>query len=125
MASECWTWYSEPGKLHSVEVLMADQAVATPLPLIAPEVQAFAAQRGVSRYLAAAVDLARQAFPAAALSVSLGEDAEDEAHRYVALDVEVGGMSAAELLAAQRAWSAGLSGVCPSHDAVYFVLGWR
>jgi hypothetical protein len=57
--------------------------------------------------------------------VSLGQDAEDETHRYIALDVEVGGRAAEELLAGQRTWSAGLGRVCPSHFAVYFVLGWR
>jgi hypothetical protein len=79
----------------------------------------------VSRYLAAVIELARQAFPSSALSVSLGEDAEDETHRYIALDVEVNGLKAEELLAGQQVWSAGLSGACPSRHAVYFVLGWR
>jgi hypothetical protein len=104
---------------------MADQAVALPLPVIPPEVLAFATERGVSRYLPAAINLARQGFPSSALVVSLGEDAEDETHQYIALDVEVGGRSTEELLAGQRTWSAGLSEVCPSRHAVYFVLGWR
>jgi hypothetical protein len=104
---------------------MADQAVALPLPVIPPEVLAFAAERGVSRYLPAAINLARQAFPSSALVVSLREDAEDATHPYIALDIEVGGMSTEELLAGQRTWSAGVSEVCLSRHAVYFVLGWR
>jgi hypothetical protein len=104
---------------------MADQAVALPLPVIPPEVQVFATERGVHHYLPAAIHLARQAFPSAALVVSLGEDVEDETHRYIALDVEIGGMNTEQLLAAQRTWSAGLSQVCPSRHAVHFVLGWR
>jgi hypothetical protein len=104
---------------------MADQAVALPLPVIPPDVLAFATERGVSRYLPAVINLARQAFLASALVVSLGEDAEDETHRYIALDVEVGGLSIEEILAAQRTWSAGITTVCPSRHAVYFVLGWR
>lgn len=104
---------------------MADHAVVLPLPIIPPEVVAFAAERSVNRYLPAVVDLARQVFPSSALVVSLARDAEDETHQYVALDVEVGGMSAEELLAAQRRWSAGISKVCPSRYAVYFVLAWR
>jgi hypothetical protein len=104
---------------------MADQAVALPLPIIPPEVLAFATERGVSRYLPAAVNIARQAFPSAALVVSLGEDAEDETHQYIALDVAVGGMSTEAILAAQHIWSAGLSQICPSRHAVSFVLGWR
>jgi hypothetical protein len=104
---------------------MADQAVALPLPVIPPEVLAFATERGVSHYRPAAINLVRQAFPASALVVSLGQDAEDDTHQYIALDVEVGGMSSEELLAAQRTWSAGITGVCPARYVVYFVLGWR
>ena len=104
---------------------MNDSHVSVSGPPIPPEVQEFAAAMGVSRYLNAVIDLARQAFPSSALCVSLGQDAEDESHQYIALDVEVGGRAAEELLAGQRAWSAGVRRVCPSRDAVYFVLGWR
>jgi hypothetical protein len=104
---------------------MADQAVALPFPVIPPEVTAFATERSVSRYLPAVINLARQAFPSSALIVSLGEDAEEQNHQYIALDVNVSGMSTEELLAAQSNWSAGLSQVCPSRYAVYFVLAWQ
>jgi hypothetical protein len=93
--------------------------------IIPPEVQEFAAANGVSAYLTAVIDLARQAFPSSALCVSIGQDAEDETHRYIAPDVEVGGLTTEELLAGQRFWSAGLPRVCPSRKAVHFVLGWR
>src|SRR5438067_6487716 len=93
--------------------------------VISSEVEEFADDKGVTCYLNAVIDLARQAFPSSALCVSLGEDAEDERHQYIALDVEVGGQATEELLAGQRTWSAGLSRVCPSRHAVYFVLGWR
>ena len=104
---------------------MTSSAVALSSPTVPPEVQTFAAEKGVSRYLAGVIDLARQAFPASALQVCLGQDAEDETHQYIAIDVEVRGKQAEELLAGQRTWSAGVSRVCPSHHAVYFVLGWR
>jgi hypothetical protein len=94
-------------------------------PAIPPEVQEFAVAKGVSPYLNAVIDLARQAFPASALCVALGQDAEDETHQYIALDVEAGGQTTDELLAGQRVWSAGISRVCPSRHAVYFVLGWQ
>ena len=89
------------------------------------EIHDFAYQQELMSYLVAVIDLARQAFPSAALWVSLGQDTEDESHRYIALDVELRDRTAAELVAGQRIWSAGLSSVCPSHHAVYFVLGWR
>ena len=104
---------------------MKDSLVALSVPAIPPEVQEFAVEKGVSPYLNAVIDLARQAFPSSALCVSLGQDAEDETHRYIALDVEAGGQATQELLAGQRIWSAGISRICPSRHAVYFVLGWR
>jgi hypothetical protein len=101
-------------------------ALATaPRPAIPLEVEEFAADKGVNRYLGAAIDLARRAFPASALRVSLGQDAEDESHRYIALDVEIAGSTAEELLAGQHVWSDGLGRVCPSRHAVYFVMGWQ
>ena len=63
---------------------MPDQAVALPFPVIPPEVLAFATERGVGRYLPAAISLVRQAFPSSTLVVSLGEDAEDQTHQYIA-----------------------------------------
>jgi hypothetical protein len=104
---------------------MNDLLLSVPRPAIPPEVQEFAGAKGISRYLSAVIDLTRQAFPTSALGVSLGQDAEDDRHQYIALDVEVGGLSAEELLAAQRNWSAGIGRVCPSRHAVYFVLSWR
>ena len=104
---------------------MNDSLVASPPPVIPDDVQEFAAEKGVNRYLNAMIGLARQAFPSSSLSASLGQDAEDEAHQYIAFDVEVGGLTAEELMTGQRAWSAGISPVCPSRHAVYFVLGWR
>jgi hypothetical protein len=104
---------------------MNDPLVTSSRPAIPPEVQDFAVDKGVSRYLNAMIDLARQAFPLSALCVSLGQDAEDERHQYIALDVEVGGQATEELLDGQRIWSEGVTTVCPSRHAVYFVLGWR
>jgi hypothetical protein len=104
---------------------MNDTLVTLSWPAIPPEVEQFATEKGVSPYLKAVIDLARQAFPSSALCVSLGQDAEDEKHQYIALDVEVGGQATEELLAGQQIWSAGIRRVCPSRHAVYFVLGWR
>ena len=94
-------------------------------PALPPEVQEFAVEKGIDGYLDGVIGLARKAFPSSALCVSLGQDAEDEMHQYIALDVEVGSQATEELLAGQRIWSAGISRVCSSRHAVYFVLGWR
>ena len=92
-------------------------------PAVPPEDQTFAAGKGISRYLGAVIDLARQALPSSGLCVSPGQDAEDEARQYIALDVGTGGRPVAELLAGQRIWSGGIGGVCPPRQAVYFVMG--
>ncbi len=94
-------------------------------PAIPPEVQEFAAEKDVSHYLEAMIELARQAFPSTHLEVSLGQDAEDETHLYIAIDVEAASKATEELLAGQRIWSAGVACICPSRYAVNFVLGWR
>ena len=103
---------------------MTAAAISLP-PAIPPEVRAFATEKGVAPHLPAVVALAQRAFPSSALTVTLGQDAEDESHRYIALDVEVGGLDPEELLARQQVWSAGILQVCPAPGAVYFVLGWR
>src|SRR5262249_35137619 len=119
------TCYTAGALLPFAEALMNDSLATLFWPAIPPEVREFAAQKGVGRYLDAVIDLVRQAFPSSALCVTVGQDAEDEQHRYIALDVEVGGQETEELLAGQRIWSAGIGRVCPSRDAVSFVLCWR
>lgn len=104
---------------------MNEMLTAPPGPTVPREVRAFTAEKGVDRYLGAVIELARRAFPASGLAVSLGQDAEDETHQYIALDVEAGELAADALLAGQRVWSEGISSVCPSRHAVDFVLGWR
>ena len=94
-------------------------------PVVPPEVREFAAEKGIDRYLGAVAELARRAFPSSDFAVSLGQDAEDETHQYIALDIEAGDRTAEELLAGQRVWSRGLGHACPPRLAVYFVLGWR
>jgi hypothetical protein len=91
-------------------------------PAIPPEVQKFAVEKGIAGYLTCAIELARRAFPSAALVVSLGQDAEDAEHRYIAIDAEVGDTATEELVTGQRIWSDGLGRVCPLPQAVFFVL---
>jgi hypothetical protein len=104
---------------------MEGPLVTVSRPVIPREVQEWAFERGSDRYLHAVIDLARQAFPSSALCVSLGEDAEDQTHRYIALDIEAGDLTTEELLAGQRFWSEGIGRICPARHAVHFVLGWR
>lgn len=102
-----------------------DRNLAPPFPAVASNVSAFAAERGISEVLPAIVDMTRDVFADRSLTISLGRDADEEPHRYIALDVAVSDMEVDELLEAQRAWSAGLLARCTSPQAVYFVLGWQ
>lgn len=104
---------------------MNDTLATLHQPTIPPDVQEFAVEKEASHYLNAAIELARRAFGSSAIHVSLGEDAEDERHHYIALDVDVSGKTVEELLTGQRIWSSGISRYCPSSHAVYFVLGWQ
>jgi hypothetical protein len=104
---------------------MVNDLLTMPVPAVPPEVVAFAVQQGITQYLPAVLDLTRRTFVSCPLVVSVGHDAEDDSHRYVALDVEVRALNVEQLLAAQMAWSAGIFDVCPSRYAVHFVLGWQ
>ncbi|MBI3822631.1 MAG: hypothetical protein HY289_08125 [Planctomycetes bacterium] len=106
-----------------VEVL--DAQVNAAVSGVPPEVMEFAKAKGVGGHLDAVIDLAHRAFPATVLHLSLAQDAEDETHQYIALDVDAGGLASEDLLTGQRTGSVGLSRVCPPPCAVYFVLGWR
>ena len=104
---------------------MNGSLAAIPRPAIPPEVRDFAVSQGVGNYLEPVIAVAQQAFPNARMFVSLGQDAEDDSHRYVAIDIDTSGYGSDELLAGQRAWSAGVARVCSSQAAIHFVLGWR
>jgi hypothetical protein len=94
-------------------------------PVVPRDAEEFAMAMGVHPFLKAVMELTEQLFHSSTLSVSLGQDAEDERHRYIALDIDVAARTAEELLALQHQWTAGLARLCPPHAAVYFVLGWR
>jgi hypothetical protein len=111
--------------MHVEEMLMIGSLATLSAPAIPPEVQRFAAAKEIGQYLNAVIGLSHEAFPSSALRVSLGQDVEDETHQYIALDVAVGDQEANDLLARQHIWSTGMSRICPSRYAIYFVLGWR
>jgi len=108
-----------------LETIVTDSSAALSRPAIPPEIDQFAAEKGIGRCLSSVIDLARQAFPSSVLRVAIGRDAEDETRQYVAIDAEVSGQTTDELLAGQRVWSAGITRTCSSRQTVYFVLGWR
>ncbi len=103
---------------------MATPNLMLPLPVVPSDVYDFVFEKHLTS-LPEVLRFTRETFPSSQLTVCLGQDAEEESHRYVALDVEVAHLSAQELLTAQQAWSAGLGSVCPPGQATWFVLGWK
>jgi hypothetical protein len=83
-------------------------------PAIPADVAAFAAHHGLTDSLAAVIALTRRVFPHAAIVPCLERDAEEDNQVTIVLEVDVAGLEAAQLVAAQRQWSAGLFSCCPS-----------
>src|SRR5262245_15343323 len=106
-------------------MVMSGSSVILSRPAIPPEAREFVVKKGINPYLNEAIDLAQQALPSSNLRGPVGQEAEDETHRYIALDVEASELTTEELLAGQRTWTEEIGRVCPSCHAVYFVLGWQ
>ena len=102
---------------------MSRKSRPAPPPAIPAGVAAFAAEHGVTDYVAPLLELTRSLFPNTPIEVLVEEDAEDPDLRYIAFQVDVDGLTVDELVAAQQGWSAGLFQRCPSTHAHFFCLG--
>ena len=102
---------------------MSSNAPAAPPPAVPADVAAFAAENGVTDYVAPLLELTRRLFPTAPIEVLVEEDAEDRDVRYILFRVDVEGLTVDELVASQQRWSAGLFRHCPSTHAHFFCLG--
>jgi hypothetical protein len=96
-----------------------------PPPALSPDVRAFAAEKSVTEYLPRVLDLVRQIFPTAPITVLVEDDPEIEDYRHIVLDVDVNGLEVPQQVAAQEQWSAGILRACPATHAVFFLLGMR
>jgi hypothetical protein len=91
-------------------------------PSISADVAAFAAEQGVSNPLLAVLSLTRQLFPSSLIVPRLEQDAEMDDQWTIIVEVDVTGLEASQLVAAQRQWSEGLFACCPSTHAHLFCL---
>ncbi len=102
---------------------MSPNAPAAPPPAIPADVAAFAAENGVTDYVVPLLELTRDLFPGAPITLLVQEDAEEPELRFIEFRVDVEGFAAEELAAASHEWSVGLFRRCPATRAHFFCLG--
>src|SRR5437868_1318286 len=103
---------------------MTPTTTSPPLPAIPDDVRAFAAARGAADYLEPLLDLARQCFAGAPLSIFLEEDLEITDRWFIVIDVDVTDWDTDRFMAAYDRWSMAKVAMCPPDLREYFLLGW-
>lgn len=97
-------------------------SILSTAPTIPAEVAAFAAEHDVSGPLLAVLSLTQRLFSASSIALQLEQDAEREDQWAIIVEVDIAGLEASQLVAAQRQWSEGLFACCPSTRAHLFCL---
>ena len=93
-----------------------------PPPVISSEVRAFAAERGVERYLSELVAAARRLFPDSRIDVLVEDDPELSYNRQIVFDVDMNGRSTDEWAVTHRQWGEELFRFCPATHVHVFCL---
>src|SRR5207244_1365168 len=93
--------------------------------VIHDDVRAFAAARGAADYLEPLLDLTRQSFPGAAVSVRRDDDPEIAGLSHAVFEVDATGRSADQLFDGQQRWTEAVVRTCPPAVRAVFVLGMR
>src|SRR5437867_7295223 len=93
-----------------------------PLPAISPEVLAFAAERGVERYLPNVVAAVRRLFPDSRIDVLVEDDKELSYNRQIVFEVDPNGRTAEEQSAASWRWADEIYRHCPATHVHVFCL---
>ena len=101
---------------------MSPSTAPASLPTIPPDVEAFAAEHGVSAYLPDLLALTRQIFPDAPMSLSIDSDAVYPEWQQIVIEVKVPDFTVDEYLDWYRRWADGLFAHCPSTHAHLFGL---
>jgi hypothetical protein len=97
-------------------------ATILPPPLISPEVRAFAAEKGVERYLPELAAAARRLFPDSRINLRVADDPELSCNRQIVFEVDENGRNASEQVAAHRQWIDELLRCCPTTHVHVFCL---
>ena len=85
-----------------------------PLPEVSPEVWAFAAEKGVTDYLPAVLEMTRRLLPHVPIEVLVKDDPELSYNRQIVFEAVVGDMGVDERVAAYEQWSREVFRHCPS-----------
>lgn len=93
-----------------------------PLPVISPEVHAFACAHGIDVYLPALSAAARRIFPEASIAIQVEGDPEICDNEQIVFAVEDNGRDSAAQSAAHQDWADALLGVCPAPQLHLFCL---
>ena len=91
-------------------------------PSLPAEVAVFAAEHEVSTPLLAVLSLTRRVFPSSSIAPRVEQDAEMDDQGAIIVEVNVAGLEATQLIAAQHRWSQELFACCPSTHAHLFCL---
>jgi hypothetical protein len=92
------------------------------LPTVPSDVEAFAAEHGISAILPTLVALTRQIFPEAPMSLSVYSDAVYPEWQQILIEVKVPDYTVDEYLDWYRRWAGELFAHCPSTHAHLFGL---
>ncbi|HEY1860959.1 MAG TPA: hypothetical protein VGG61_11420 [Gemmataceae bacterium] len=88
-----------------------------------PDVLAFAAEQGATKFLEPMLEMTRRVFPnARKLSVCLEEDWEIANERWIAFEVQMAGLTPDQYVELHNQWSDGLFEACPAPQVCTFVL---
>jgi hypothetical protein len=96
------------------ESAMTPTTTAFPLPALSPEVCAFAAEKGVEKYLPALCELVRNIVPHAPLTVEVTEDPELSYNTQIVFVADPGDMDADTMFHAVHRWSSESFHHCPT-----------
>jgi hypothetical protein len=107
-----------------MEASMPSTTSPLPIPVIPPEVLAFAAEQGAAAYLPAVVEMTRRIFPTAPIAVFVEEDPEIADDRHIVLEVQVPqDTGVEELVTTHRQWVDDIFRHCPATHVCVFRLG--
>lgn len=98
-------------------------ATQTPAVVVPPEVLALAAERGVTAYLPAVLEMTRRIFPDASLSVLVEDDPEIANDRHIVVRVEAEDLKVPQALEARYQWHRELFACCPAPLVCVFRIG--
>lgn len=104
---------------------MSAPAKTGTLPELPPEVLSFAVEKGVSDFVAPVLEMTARTYPGRSIRLFVEYDYEDPDWQYIVVEVDAGGYSTEQYVAAHHAWAAEFVGTIPAFARQFFVNGAR